>query len=215
MLYLATHPRHGMHTSRIPTEICEHVIDACYIDPDTSHLHGSSYDTWCQTALVCYDWLPRSQLNLFRDIEICSKSDLDLLERTFSDAPHLADLVEGVHVFLDDYIPFARLVNPQLLRNCVRLSFVEVPWNIFPARYADHSIRPFVDNSGITHLNIELDQSSCDSLLQCLYTLPLLQELTLSAESGTQFAEDVLAPLHDRPCPFTNLKTLRLVALQS
>ncbi|KAI0758667.1 hypothetical protein C8Q74DRAFT_1372618 [Fomes fomentarius] len=162
-----------------------------------------------QTALVCYDWLPRSQLSLFRDIEISLESDFDILLRTFSDAPHLADLVEGVYIFTDKYIPFARLVNPQLLRNCVRLSFVEVPWNLFPARYADHSLRPF-DNTGITHLNIELERSSCDSLLHCLYTLPLLQELMLSAEAGTQFAEDVLALLHDRPCPFTNLKRLRL-----
>ncbi|KAI0788393.1 hypothetical protein C8Q74DRAFT_678258 [Fomes fomentarius] len=213
MLYQSTHVRHRMHNSRLPIEICEHVIDACYHDPDGyDWLHRTSYRTWCQTAVVCYDWLPRSQLNLFRDIDIRSASQLDLLLRTLSDAPHLADLVVGVKIapLKSDYIPFPRLLNPQLLRNCIRVDLYEIMWQAFPSRYADRILYPW-RNRAITHFAIELEQGSCASILRFLYTLPLLQKLTLDAMVKTvHIPENVLAILHDQPCPFPNLKTLEL-----
>ncbi|KAI0793641.1 hypothetical protein C8Q74DRAFT_1243611 [Fomes fomentarius] len=216
MLYLSTRPRHGMYTSRLPIDICEHVIDAaCFGDPDWGGLDVDCYGTWYQTALVCYDWFPRSQLNLFRDINICSVSRLDLLLRTFSDAPQLADLVSGVHISppKGEYIPYPRLLHPRLLRNCIRLHLGEVPWKAFPSRYADRSLCPFRD-LGITHFEIELEQGCCASVLRFLYTLPLLQELTLTVWSETvHIPTKVLAILHDRPCPFANLKTLCLGGL--
>ncbi|KAI0793672.1 hypothetical protein C8Q74DRAFT_523330 [Fomes fomentarius] len=212
MLYLSTPLRQGMHTSRLPIEICEHVIDSCYKNPDKYRLHGGPYRIWCETALVCYDWLPRTQLNLFRDIEIRSASQLDLLLRTLSDTQHLADLVYGVRFAPceSEYIPFARLLNPQLLKNCIRLNLVNIAWKALPPRYADRSLYPW-RNLGIVHFAIELEQGCCASVLHFLYTLPLLQELTLTAKRETvHIPVNVLAILHDRPCPFTNLRKLAL-----
>ncbi len=212
MSYLLTHVRHGMQTSRLPVEICEHVIDACYADPEWNWLCGTSYRTWHQTALVCYDWLPRSQLSLFRDIQIRSASQLDLLLRTLSDAPHLADLVHGVKIapLESGYISFPRLLNPQLLRNCIRVDLFDIAWQAFPSRYADRILYPW-RNLGLTHFAIELEQGCCASILRFLYTLPLLQKLRLYAASETvHIPENVLAILHDQPCPFTRLRNLEL-----
>ncbi|KAI0788388.1 hypothetical protein C8Q74DRAFT_1349805, partial [Fomes fomentarius] len=202
-----------MHTSRLPIEICEHVIDACYHDPDEyDWLHRTSYRTWCQTAVVCYDWLPRSQLNLFHNIEILSASQLDLLLRTLSDTPNLADLVSGVKIasFKSEYMGFPRLLNPQLLRNCIRVDLFGIPWQVFPSRYADRILYPW-RNRGLTHFSMELEQGCCASVLRFLYTLPRLQKLTLMAWRETvHIPENVLAILHDEPCPFPNLRTLEL-----
>ncbi len=210
MPYLSTHLRHGMHTSRLPLEICEHVIDsACYEDPDEDWLHGTSYRTWCQTAIVCYYWLPRSQLNLFRDIQIRSASRLDLLLRTLSDTPHLADLVYGVRIapLKSEYIAFARLLIPQLLKHCMRVQLIGAAWEAFPPRYATDRILYQWRNRGLTHFAITLEQGCCASVLRFLYTLPRLQKLTLSASRETiHIPENVLAILHGQPCPFTNLE---------
>ncbi len=213
MPYLSTRARHGMHSSRLPIEICEHVIDACYEDPDDSWLHKTSYRTCRQTAVVCYGWLPRTQLNLLRHIKICSASRLDLLLRTFSDTPHLADLVSGVMIsqLKEEYMPFAQLLNPQLLRNCIRMQFIGTAWEAFPSRYATDRILYKWRNLGLTHFAIELEQGCCASVLRFLYTLPQLQELTLDAIRKTiHIPENVLAILHDQPCPFTNLRKLVL-----
>ncbi|KAI0788386.1 hypothetical protein C8Q74DRAFT_677944 [Fomes fomentarius] len=212
MLYQSTPLRHGMDTSHLPIEICEHVIDACYEDPDKYWLHGTSYQTWCQTAVVCYDWLPRSQLSLCCDIEICSVSQLDLVLRTLSDALHLADLVFGVKItpVKRVYMGLPRLLNPQLLRNCIRVDLFEIPWEVFPSRYADRILYPW-RNRGLTHFSMELEQGSCASILRLLYTLPRLQMLTLTVRRETvHIPENVLAILRDQPCPFPNLRTLEL-----
>ncbi|KAI0758661.1 hypothetical protein C8Q74DRAFT_257960 [Fomes fomentarius] len=203
--------RQGMQTSRLPIQICEHVIDACHDNRQSAWQHETCYRTWCQTALVCYDWLPRSQLNLFRNIDIHSASHLDLLLRTLSDAPHLADLVSGVRIASrkSEYIPFDRLLNSQLLRNCIRVNLMRIPWKA-SYQYADRNLYP-LRSLGITHFAVELEQGSCASLLHCLYTLPLLQDLTLSAASKTvHIPDNVLAILHNQPCPFNDLRKLRL-----
>ncbi len=44
--YLSTHLRHRMQTSRLPIEICEHVIDACY-----NSLQGIGLDMATQNVL--------------------------------------------------------------------------------------------------------------------------------------------------------------------
>ncbi|KAI0788401.1 hypothetical protein C8Q74DRAFT_678795 [Fomes fomentarius] len=212
MLYQSTRVRYGMNTSRLPIEICEHVIDGCYEDPDKDWLHGTSYQTWFQTAVVCYDWLPRSRLNLFHDIDIRSASQLDLLLRTLSDTPQLADLVFGVRItpVKHEYMALPRLLSLQLLRNCIRVDLFGIPWQVFPSRYADRILYPW-RNQSLTHFGIELEQGCCASILRFLYTLPLLQKLTLEAMVKTvHIPENVLAILHDQPCPFPKLRKLAL-----
>ncbi|KAI0788405.1 hypothetical protein C8Q74DRAFT_678870 [Fomes fomentarius] len=109
-----------------------------------------------------------------------------------------------------DYIPFPRLLKPQLLRNCIRVDLYGIMWQAFPSRYADCILYPW-RHRGITHFAIELEQGCCASILRFLYTLPLLQKLTLDATRKTiHIPENVLAILHDQPCPFPNLRTLEL-----
>ncbi len=79
--YLSTHLRHRMQPSRLPIEICEHVIDACYRDLWT-RLHGYTKRPIevgaRQPSSATFGSGPRTQLNLFRDIHIRSTSHLDL-----------------------------------------------------------------------------------------------------------------------------------------
>ncbi|KAI0710620.1 hypothetical protein C8Q76DRAFT_798167 [Earliella scabrosa] len=80
-----------MNNSLFPIEVCEYIIDSC-----RAGLRGGSnvsYATWCQTALVCSAWLPRSRFNLFYEVELTADSHVGLLLRTLQETPHFADMV--------------------------------------------------------------------------------------------------------------------------
>ena len=137
--------RHGMRNSRFPVEVCERIIDACHKGDDNYYNLSQSYRTWRQTALVCYDWLPRTRVNLFRVIKIQYASQGDLLLRTLSEAPRLGELI--LEVYLRDrdqnkYFPFAQLFRPPGLINCTFVSLYDVDWRFFPPRYLDNNLIP-------------------------------------------------------------------------
>ena len=111
-----------MNDSRLPIEICEHIIDFCREPPDNSWFSRTSYHTLRQTALVCSAWLPRSRLNLFYEVFLRDASNVDLLLRTLQETPHFADMVVRLTIRGDDrYVPFARMPLPLLLKNCAAL----------------------------------------------------------------------------------------------
>lgn len=137
--------RHGMLTSRLPIDICENIVDACHESPG-GWLRESSYPVWIRTAMVCSDWLPRSRFNLFQHIEIRIAAHLDLLFRTLSEKPYVAQLILEVEISPreKECIPFVRLLHPLILTRCVRvyLHLHHTNWRALPARYADTSLYP-------------------------------------------------------------------------
>ncbi len=116
----------GTINSRLPLELCEHIIDARYQEPSCRDWFTPRilYRTWLSTALVCFDWLPRTRFNLFRHVRVDSSSDCNLFLRTLSSSPHLATLVIRVDIGYHEHQSctlYARLLDPQLLTNRVHV----------------------------------------------------------------------------------------------
>ncbi|KAI0760809.1 hypothetical protein C8Q74DRAFT_1299076 [Fomes fomentarius] len=142
-------------------------------------------------------------------------SNYDLLLRTLSHSPHLADLIRRVHIvwFGHEIYTFgARLLKPQLLKNCEHVYLQVSEWPALPYRYANIAFYPF-RTSNLTHFVAELRHDTCSPIIQFLYTLPLLQYLDLECTTSViHIPERYLQILHKRPCPFnclTNLKPYR------
>ena len=86
-----------MDDSRLPIDVCEQVIDACYYQSPVKFV----YPTWRATALVCSAWLPRSRYNLLYAVCLSQEDDVRLPLRTLQEAPHCADLICVLQVQAD------------------------------------------------------------------------------------------------------------------
>lgn len=200
----------------VPLEVYEHIIDACYEENSIyywSEINTDPYRTWLRTALVCSDWLPRTRFNLYHDIRMHRTPNYDLLLRTLSHSPHLADLIRRVHIVWSGHEIYtfgARLLKPQLLKNCARVYLQVSEWPALPYRYANIAFYPF-RTSNLTHFVAELRHDTCSPIIRFLYTLPLLQHLDLECTtSAVCIPEHYLQILHERPCPFDCLTNLKL-----
>ncbi len=210
-------PYSAMISSRIPLELCEHIIDACYVQrsgfryrPD---LPVVLYSTWLSTALVCSHWLPRTRFNLYHHVVI--DCDHDILP-TLSRSPHLARLVIQLDVLSYKHelcTSYARLLDPRLLANCVRVSLHIVNFPDVSRRYANIIFYPF-RTSPLTRLDVQIDQRSCSSVILLLYTLPLLRTLCLRSYKSKYaphiIPDSVMHMLHKRRCPFIQLTYLMI-----
>lgn len=204
--------RHGMLTSRLPIDICENIVDACHESPG-GWLRESSYPVWIRTAMVCSDWLPRSRFNLFQHIEIRIAAHLDLLFRTLSEKPYVAQLILEVEISPreKECIPFVRLLHPLILTRCVRvyLHLHHTNWRALPARYADTSLYP-CHGWGLTHLSITFGSANSTAILRFIYTLPLLRMLRLASSEPVHIPANILEIWRQRACPFESLTMLHL-----
>ncbi|KAJ3482627.1 hypothetical protein NLI96_g6845 [Meripilus lineatus] len=91
-----------MQSSKVPIEVCERVIDHLPVsNKSLAYKRGDvteSIQTLCACALVCRDWVPRSQHHLFRWVQFCvthqANGFLDILTRS----PHRAPLVHRLTI---------------------------------------------------------------------------------------------------------------------
>ncbi|KAI0762219.1 hypothetical protein C8Q74DRAFT_1371310 [Fomes fomentarius] len=205
-----------MVNSRLNIDVYAHIIDLCYDDTSSRWLHESSYPTWLRTSLVCSDWLPRSQFNIFRDVEIRRGKQYNLLLRTISASPHLADLIVSVKISsrTKRHIgnTFDQLLHPRCLKNCRHIDLDDIEWRHYPAQFADTSLSA-IGGMQITRLCVAVDAGSCGAVITLLYSLPLLQHLTcrVNTKRDVQIPKEALALSRGTPCPFMNLKELRLL----
>ncbi len=206
----------GMVNSRLPLEVCEHIIDECYEELPLCRFFESPmrlYCTWLCTALVCSDWLPRTRYNLFHDVVMHSDSKL---LHTLSSSPHLATLVIQVIVLSYNHqlcASYSRLLDRKLLTNRIHVALRLQPEG-FPAlsrRHINIIFYPF--RTSLTRLSVTLHMHSSSSFFLLIYTLPLLQELYLDCDSDhtvPRIRDNVMHMLHNRPCPFKNLTGLEI-----
>ncbi|KAI0704580.1 hypothetical protein C8Q76DRAFT_178147 [Earliella scabrosa] len=204
-----------MNNSRLPVEICEHIIDSCR-ETYSPWVRGGAYPTWRETALVCSAWLPRSRVNLFHEVFLYATSDVDLLLRTLQEAPHFADLVIRLmihHRYGDskEYVPFARMPLPRLLKNCVVVDLSLVDWDLYPPRYADTCLYAW---SRIVHLRLRVQSSVLRGCLRFIWSLRQLQYLVLSWYNEDHSPKSIL-PLTALPGPKSGkCKSLRSLELE-
>ncbi|KAI0767585.1 hypothetical protein C8Q74DRAFT_1219418 [Fomes fomentarius] len=130
-----------MDDSRLPIEMCEHIIDLL----DDAWAAHETKTAWRHTSLVCCAWLPRSRFNLYRQVYLSRPEQARLLLKTLEDNSHLARLVVEFEVTPDHppdkYIPFSQLAR--LLQNCVILN-LDVAWDKrCPPRFVDTCLHQF------------------------------------------------------------------------
>ncbi|KAI0710533.1 hypothetical protein C8Q76DRAFT_66383 [Earliella scabrosa] len=157
-----------MDHSRLPIDVCEDIIDACY-EPPTAGL-PESYSHWCATALVCSDWSPRSRFNLLYEVILYDEYQVDLLLRTLEDRPSYADLITRFAVstlYTGDCVPFSRVPLLVRLKNCTVLDLWDIDWRLYPRRYIEASFLPW-SRSGIVMLYIETTTISDAMVLRAI-----------------------------------------------
>ncbi|KAI0704593.1 hypothetical protein C8Q76DRAFT_752181 [Earliella scabrosa] len=168
-----------MNNSRLPVEICEHIIDSCR-ERQNYWLRPASYVTWRQTALVCSAWVPRSRLNLLYEVELTDASDVDLLLRTLQEAPRFADMVLRLSIDTNNknYHSLAQMPLVLLLKNCVALLLYHTSWaKMYPSRHADRFLHPW--SSRIVELQLEICSRALRTIIRFIWSLRHLQNLWL------------------------------------
>ncbi|KAI0704587.1 hypothetical protein C8Q76DRAFT_178246 [Earliella scabrosa] len=169
-----------MNNSRLPIEICEHIIDSCREPQDEYWYRRIWYHPWCQTALVCSAWLPRSRMNLLYEVFLRDASGVDLLLRTLQEAPHFADMVLrlGVDTYSNSYQPLAQMPLVLLLKNCVSLRLYGTNWAVmYPSRHADRFLRPW--SGRIVDLRLNFCSRALRTIIRFIWSLHHLQNLWL------------------------------------
>ena len=164
-----------MNDSRLPLDICEQIIDACW--DRFVHPRFHRYATWRQTALVCSAWLPRSRFNLLYAVYLWEKDHVGLLLRTLQETPHFADLIVTLEVQADwtGSFPLAFLPLLQLLRNCRAATFEYMPWGLYLPQYARIGLFPL--SNRITELRIDIDRGVLHNALRFVWSLRQLNKL--------------------------------------
>ncbi|KAI0764917.1 hypothetical protein C8Q74DRAFT_1008432 [Fomes fomentarius] len=170
-----------MDNSRLPVEMCEHIIDSVTHD---AWYDSTECDIWCLTALVCAVWLPRSRFNLYHTVRLWRAGQVDLLCRTLEENSLFAHLIVALKVDLDsaEYIPFTRLAP--LLKECVILRLDGMGgWKFYPTRFADTCLNQF-SLLGIVKLRLTVAKSTARGLLRFIRSLTTLEQLTLDGEES-------------------------------
>ncbi|KAK7691109.1 hypothetical protein QCA50_006212 [Cerrena zonata] len=83
---------------RIPSEVCERIIDFCVDHDDAVQYPGISRDTLCNCALTGRSWLPRAQFHLYTKVCIESEDQLRKFSSTVRRNPTLARQVRQLEL---------------------------------------------------------------------------------------------------------------------
>ncbi|KAM5538559.1 hypothetical protein V8D89_007892 [Ganoderma adspersum] len=142
-----------------------------------------TYSTFRSCALTCRAFHPRSRLNLLRSVELNTEAQVDLLIRTLTQQPFLADLVTEVFhcpptwraTPYREYVPLASSLLPPLLRNCRSLAF-PLCSSLHPTNYI-HALASF--SHMITRLTIFISGHSIGALLHAVWSYPEIYQLSL------------------------------------
>lgn len=87
------HKDDEMDQCRLPTEVCERIID--FTSYGRSRFHFPSYlGDLRACALTCRKWLPRSRLNLYRCVWFQERRNLERVSQAIANHPFLAEFVQ-------------------------------------------------------------------------------------------------------------------------
>ena len=205
-----------MNHSRLPIDVCEDIIDACYEPPFVViGRRSGSYSYWCATALVCSDWSPRSRFNMLYETVLQDRYGVDLLLRTLEERPSYADLIVKFRVSTQGkrvHVAYSRVPVLVQLKNCKVLDLNEVDWHwrwaSYPPRYVEASLAPW-SRMGIVNLAISIPADLLSrTILRFIWSLPRLETLQVIASGGPR-------PKFPEPGNWPSAKTGRCEKLRS
>lgn len=173
-----------MDQGRLPIDVCERVIDMITTGSHHSRTFYPLYlNDLCACALTCSDWLPRSRLNLYRQVRIRERNDLDRFSETILvDQPFLANLVQELVLGhppekkeRTGYVPFAEIALVHALRNVRVLTLSNFNWHALHHQYHREAAQyPVVE------LNIIGGSfNALPDLLRVIWAFQQLRSLTL------------------------------------
>ncbi|RPD63504.1 hypothetical protein L227DRAFT_391923 [Lentinus tigrinus ALCF2SS1-6] len=220
-----------MQNARLPIELCELIIDYCYIETVESH-HAEDWVVYPRYAallacsLTCSDWLPRAHRNLYRHIWLRSSRTADLLERTLTSMPRLGPLVLELTVgarSTSNYISFARATFVRLLEN---IRYLHLHWmsQYHPPQY-HRRLHPFPITELFIHFR-SLETGYILGDLWLIWSLPELRSCDILFPYGpgrsehfsraVHMAETLIAQREESGvCICKNLHQLRLLTYMS
>ncbi|KAI0698800.1 hypothetical protein C8Q76DRAFT_802869 [Earliella scabrosa] len=161
-----------MQHSRLPTELCERVIN----------LVGHSlreYSTLQACSLTCTAFLPSSRINLYQSVHLIGRDRFDLFVRTLATTPRFGSFVQDLTVVGDSkqpYLPFASPFLLQHLPNLDRLT-LWIDWDQYPPRYHE-----LVAQLPIKELRLFGTFWSARRCIPLIKTLKHLERITLDPE---------------------------------
>lgn len=219
-LSLLQRVRHSTTTPRLPTEVCERVIDFLAGGLEDSALYSGPYNAIIATlhacTVVCHAWNNRSRLYLFGTIRTrCypgSPYD-DRCTAMFLDREH--HLRARVHTILaeGDYMNMMPVLNTVPLRlaahlvGITRLRFEDAALSCVPAFFP--ALRQF--NNVVTLALVRLVVQSISDLRRTVTSFPALLSLVISFPEPHKEFTTCVVPYSFPPCK-ARLKSLRIHA---
>ncbi|RPD52572.1 hypothetical protein L227DRAFT_39954 [Lentinus tigrinus ALCF2SS1-6] len=197
----------SMADVRIPLELCELIIDSIRAPPQPwyKRLVGPEHDVHSEMLLhfracaaVCSAWLPRARRHLYHRIIFKRPSQVELLIRSLTENPFLADIVRELVLSPREYIPFVHATLIKRLRHlhtlvydlptlgatkvdwpyppCYHLLIAQFPLTELAIRY---SFGPLASKAWIEMFRLIWSLRSLESLYLELYHAPDLTNVEL------------------------------------
>lgn len=175
-----------MESCRFPVEICESIILACR-DMQVSWITRNA--TLIACALTCSAWLPYSRYSLYHRVVLSAAAQSDSFLLAITANPPRAAWVKVLEIWAYEYLPLARLLAPQLFKNCRHLS-LGVEWQVYPPHYAHRVLVPLLGaHMEVVSLHLDFQLSypgaahACSmtysQFLHILWSLPQLRRLVI------------------------------------
>lgn len=192
---------------KLPIEVCERIIDClpafigfpCWDWPN----FGTERRTLYTCALVCRDWVPRSQHNLFCQVELCTTRQAHAFLDIVTRFPHRAKLVQSLSISPAPY-GTSRLVlpkkpsNPPCYYNWIYQALERLPHLLVNLSLLDLRSLPTLHPSFVHRASrfktvkalsfFDLSEQSFSEIIQIVYRLPRLESLQMGYCSWNQSA---------------------------
>ena len=174
-----------MEHSHLSIEVCEHIIDCCYIG-DPTWAPRMEYEALRACALTCSAWVFRARYILYRHIWLRTSRTPDLLERTLQATPHLGDYVRRLTVGdprfrmisigrVPEYISFSRGIFLRCFTNLRSLNVFNIPFLPLPPHY-HHLLRKFrVTELRISFQDVCKTKGTTAEYFRLIWALPELR----------------------------------------
>ncbi|RPD76863.1 hypothetical protein L226DRAFT_352909 [Lentinus tigrinus ALCF2SS1-7] len=211
----------SMADVRIPPELCKLIIDSIrapqpwykrLVGPEQD-VHGEMLLHFRACAAVCTEWLPRARRHLYHRIVFKRPSQVELLIRSLTDNPSLAELVRELVLSSREYIPF---VHPTLINRLHHLHTLVCDLSTLGTTKGDWSYPPryhlLITRFPLTELAIRYSLSSKAwiEMFRLIWSLRSLESLYLELYHAPELTDAELRCLTAicRPWACARLKTL-------
>lgn len=140
-------------------------------------------------AQTCSAWLPYSRYSLYHRVVLSAAAQSDSFLLAITANPPRTAWVKVLEIWAYEYLPLARLLAPNLFKNCRHLS-LGLEWQVYPPHYAHRVLVPLLGaHTEVVslHLNFQLSYPGAthacsmtfSQFIHILWSLPQLRRLVI------------------------------------